>query len=309
MSFTQAALTHAIEKGVSWLKRKQFSCGGWGGCDSSQTGLTGLVVLALIDSHVPQYDMSIVQAVRFILTKQREDGFLQWSGPGPGSYYGTARALLGVLVGTMREEYDRIRINVEKTIHALSDGELPCGGWEANPGGGLSHWGSAEVLFSVWYAGKSYFEEVWRSPMNYYVKFRKWFFKSQSALGSWDGNCVDCTARVATFLSFYGYKGPEIRMAMQFILNNQSADGRIGDSPWATAWSLLALVSSKINEAPILEGARSAVNALLESQLDDGGWPIFYESDTAFESVTAAVVWALSAYKNSLTGAVSILGA
>ncbi|UXD21946.1 hypothetical protein IPA_00055 [Ignicoccus pacificus DSM 13166] len=267
-----------------------------------------MVILALIDAHVPPYDMSIVQGVRFILSKQREDGFLQWSGPGPGSYYGTARALLGVLVGTLKEDYDRIRINVEKAIRALADGELPCGGWEANPGGGLSHWGSAEVLFAVWYAGKMYMEEIWRSPMNYYSKFKRWFMKTQSALGSWDGNCLDCTARVATFLSFYGYRGPEVKMALQFILNHQGGDGRIGDSPWATAWSLLAMVASKSTDGAIQESARAAVSALIDSQLDDGGWPIFYDSDTSFESVTAASVWALATYKNSLSGVVSVLG-
>ncbi|ALU12831.1 hypothetical protein EYM_07905 [Ignicoccus islandicus DSM 13165] len=305
-------LDAAINKAVTWLKRKQLPCGGWGGCDSSQTGLTGLIVVALVDSGIPLYDMSIVQAVRFIISKQRDDGFFQWSGSGPGSYYGSARAMLGVLAGTPRDELASVRVAIEKNINALSDGELSCGGWEANPGTGLSHWSSAEVLFSIWYAGTLFINEDWRCPLNYYVRFRKWFLKSQSSLGSWDGNCIDCTARILTFLNLYGYSGPETISATQFLLAQQEPDGRVGESPWATAWFMLGLITLNVEDRLIQEqargAARRALQVLLESQLEDGGWPIFYDSDTSFETVTATVLWALAVYRNSLKGVKSVLG-
>ncbi len=309
MSFSMEEIEHSLQRGISWLKMRQLECGGWGACDSSQTGLTGLVIVALREAGIGPDDMTIAQAVKFIVERQRRDGFFQWtSAANPGSYYGSARAMLGILVGAEKDALDVYRKNVELGINALMDGEMPCGGWEANPGAGLSHWASAEVLFSIFYAGRMYIEEIWRAPMHYYVRMRKWFFKLQSLNGSWDNNCLDCTARVVLFLSFYGYKGSEIYHALSFIVSHQKED-RIGDSPWATAWSILALLAGGGLKDPYMkEATEKAIAALLEAQLDDGGWPVFYDAEISFESVTAVAVWALALYKNLRRGLPTLFG-
>jgi len=306
--FTEEELNRSIEKGVAWLKRRQLECGGWGSCDASQTGLTGLVILALREAGVSTDDMSIIQAVKFIISKQRQDGFLQWTVPTqPGSYYGTARALLGILVGSYRELLEMNRKAVEKAINALAEHELPCGGWESNPGSGTSAWATAEVLFSIYFAGHMYVEEVWRAPMHHYVRMRRWFARTQSLNGSWDNNCLDCTARVLFFLSAYGYRGTELWSAVNFIMSFYRED-RIGDSPWATAWSLLGLMAFAGTKEPTISSVlEKSIFSLMEAQLDDGGWPVFYDSDVAFESVTAVAVWALAYYRNIRRGLSSIL--
>lgn len=308
MLFTAEELERSIEKGVAWLKRRQLDCGGWGSCDASQTGLTGLVILALREAGVSTDDMSIIQAVKFIVSKQRQDGFLQWTSPTqPGSYYGTARALMGILVGSYRELLEANRKVVEKAITALMDHELPCGGWEANPGAGLTAWASAEVLFSIFLSGNMYVEEIWRAPMHYYVRMRKWFAKTQSLNGSWDNNCLDCTARVLFFLSSYGYRGAELWSAVNFILGFQRED-RIGDSPWATGWALLGLMAFAGAKDPTISSiVERGIFTLMEAQLEDGGWPVFYDSDVSFETVTAVAVWALAYYRNIRRGLRSVL--
>ncbi|NPA85665.1 MAG: terpene cyclase/mutase family protein [Crenarchaeota archaeon] len=309
MSFSMEEVEGAVSRGVSWLKMRQLECGGWGACDSSQTGLTGLVVVALREAGLDPDDISISQAVKFIIERQRKDGFFQWTtATSPGSYYGSARAMLGVLVGSERTALDMYRRNVELGIFALMNGEMPCGGWEANPGGGLSHWASAEVLFAIFFAGRKYVEEIWKAPMHYYVRMRRWFSKLQSMNGSWDNNCLDCTARVMLYLSLYGYRGPELRNAVEFVISHQKED-RIGDTPWATAWSLLGLLSSAgLEDAYVRDVIEKAVAALLEAQLDDGGWPVFFDAQVPFESVTAVAVWALSLYRNLRRGLPSIFG-
>jgi len=302
-------LEDSISRGVSWLRTRQLECGGWGSCDSSQTGLTGLVIIALREAGLGPDDASVAQGVKFIVERQRRDGFFQWTtATTPGSYYGSARAMLGLLVGAEKESLDVYRKNVELGITALMSGEMPCGGWEANPGGGLSHWASAEVLFSIFYAGRKYVEEVWRAPMHYYVRMRRWFSNLQSLNGSWDNNCLDCTARVALFLSLYGYKGAEIHSAASFIISHQKED-RIGDSPWATGWSVLVLLASiGLSDPYVREIIEKAISALLEAQLMEGGWPAFYDAEVPFESVTAVVVWALSLYRNLRRGLPTIFG-
>ncbi|ABU81624.1 hypothetical protein Igni_0441 [Ignicoccus hospitalis KIN4/I] len=309
MALTIDELEGAIQRGVTWLKTRQLECGGWGACDSSQTGLTGLVIVALREAGLSSDDVSIRQAVKFIIERQRKDGFLQWTSPTePGSFYGTARALLGFLVGSDDETLKYYEKSVASAVHALAMGEMPCGGWEANPGGGLSEWASAEVLYSMFYAGRKYVDEIFRSPMHYYVRMRRWFEKRQSLNGSWDNNCLDCTARVALFLSLYGYRGIEVQNAVSFLLAHFK-DDKIGESPWATGWGVLGLLAAAGLKNPIVrEAVEKSVLTLLEAQLSDGGWPVFYDSNLAYESVTAVVVWALSLYRNLRHGLFSVLG-
>ncbi len=286
----------AMHRGLEWLRRRQLECGGWVSCDASQTGLTGLIVLAFREAGFKATDILIVSAVRFITSKQKDNGALQW-GPGGDSIPGTARALLAVLVNSPEENRPRLLQTVNKSINFFASAELPSGGWEGTRGGGTAYWASAEVLYTSWLAGRIYNNEVWWSPMPYYVGFRRWFLQGQTTLGAWDNNCIDCTARVAFFLNLFRENLPETSSALNFLAAQQKADGRIGDSPWATAWSVLAMLATP-NTSIWSDVIDTAVGALLESQMDDGSWPIFYESDVSYESTTALAVWALAAYRN-----------
>ncbi len=63
-----AAVQHAIDRGIAYLRKTQTKRGGWNEYGSQSCGLTALCTLALLNSGVEKDDPAIVSAMRYLRT-------------------------------------------------------------------------------------------------------------------------------------------------------------------------------------------------------------------------------------------------
>ena len=118
-----AAVSRAIERGVSYLRKAQNENGGWDEYGGQSCGLSSLCTLALLNAGVSQKDPTIVEALKYLRTTQ------------PNETYSVAlQTLVYCQVGAARD-FPRIRNNVEwLTKSQMDHGPWGYGGKRSSSG-------------------------------------------------------------------------------------------------------------------------------------------------------------------------------
>jgi len=129
VKYTKAMSTEPIQKGLEWLRTRQYGDGSWRG----QVGVTALSVLAFLNAGFDETDSDVDEAIQYLLSKAHGDGTIYRSYP----TYETSLALIALLA-THNSDY-------QATIDAARDW-LVNSQWDEN-----CVWGS--VSKGSWYYG------------------------------------------------------------------------------------------------------------------------------------------------------------
>lgn len=120
-------IEHAVDRAIKWMVTQQQPSGGFGAGNSSEPGITGLCVLALLArGHLPgigPYGTNLERGLRFIVESQQPDGLLARSRSRlAGNYnHGIGGLALAELYGLTRtNEEDPVRHTIERAIRFAS---------------------------------------------------------------------------------------------------------------------------------------------------------------------------------------------
>ena len=105
--YSSAAPSEPIEKGLAWLRTRQYSDGSW----SSNVGVTSLTALAFLNAGYDETDPTVSKAINYILSKVHGDGSIYAS----YSVYETSTAILA-LVATHNAKYATIIENAKNWL-------------------------------------------------------------------------------------------------------------------------------------------------------------------------------------------------
>ena len=107
VKYTGALPTEPIQKGLTWLRTRQYGDGSW----RSNTGVTSLAALAFLNAGYDEADTTVSKAISYILSKVRSDGSIYTS----YSVYETSTAILA-LVATHNANYATIIENAKNWL-------------------------------------------------------------------------------------------------------------------------------------------------------------------------------------------------
>lgn len=96
VKYTLAPSIEPIEKGLAWLRTRQYADGSW----RSNVGVTSLAVLAFLNVGYDETDTTVSKAINYILSNVKPDGSIYYSYP----TYETSLAILP-LVATRNDAY------------------------------------------------------------------------------------------------------------------------------------------------------------------------------------------------------------
>ena len=107
VKYTGALPTEPIQKGLAWLRTRQYGDGSW----RSNVGVTSLTALAFLNAGFDETDPTVSKAISYILNKVHGDGSIYAS----YSVYETSTAILA-LVATHNENYATIIANAKNWL-------------------------------------------------------------------------------------------------------------------------------------------------------------------------------------------------
>ena len=107
VEYTSAPSIEPIEKGLGWLRTRQYGDGSW----RSNVGVTSLTALAFLNAGYDETDPTVSKAINYILSKVHSDGSIYAS----YSVYETSTAILA-LVATYNENYATIIENAKNWL-------------------------------------------------------------------------------------------------------------------------------------------------------------------------------------------------
>lgn len=126
----------SVVKALDWLKANQLADGSWGPNKVAMTGLSLLTFLAHGEiTSSKEYGWTVERSIRFLLSKQREDGTFTGVDTQAGPYEH------GIATYAMCEAYGLTRIPslkpaMEKAVQVILNGQQKGGGWDYRYGKG-----------------------------------------------------------------------------------------------------------------------------------------------------------------------------
>jgi len=225
----------AIDKGLRWLAKNQYSTGGIGStCQVAFTGLAGLSFLA--NNSTPYrgtYAKNVRDALKFILRNTSKVGYInEAAGRGLGGSgmhgHGYATWFLAELYGMCGDTADvgdeSVKERLQKAVKIIAESQDPNGGWTYEPQP-YGHEGSVTVtqvqaLRSARNAGIAVDKKVIDKGLDYIKKSTHSDGTIAYSLGSrGSGGTYALTAAGMCVFALYGaYDAPEVKRGMAALM-------------------------------------------------------------------------------------------
>ena len=225
----------AIDKGLRWLAKNQYSTGGIGStCQVAFTGLAGLAFLA--NNSTPYrgtYAKNVRDALKFILRNTSKVGYInEAAGRGLGGSgmhgHGYATWFLAELYGMCGDTNDlgdgEVKERLQKAVEIIAQSQDPNGGWTYEPQP-YGHEGSVTVtqvqaLRSARNAGIAVKKQVIEKGLEYIKKSTHSDGTIAYSLGSrGSGGTYALTAAGMCVFALYGaYDAPEVKRGMAALM-------------------------------------------------------------------------------------------
>ncbi len=136
-----ARTENAVLKALEWLKNHQAANGSWGaGGGDNQVGVTGLGLLTFLahgeTTASAKYGPTVEKAIRFLVSKQQENGVIGGLQPGKCADGGDGSSYAhGIATYAISEAYGITRIpslkqTMEKAVAIIIQGQQDGGGWD-----------------------------------------------------------------------------------------------------------------------------------------------------------------------------------
>jgi hypothetical protein len=166
---TAQAVEKSIERGLSFLKKRQQVDGGWPEFDGYSTGVSALSLLAMLNAGVPANDAAVVRAADYLRGDQ------------PNKTYTISLHVLALCQLADPKDLPRIR----QLVQRLEDSQQGDGGWFYNAGPGNTDASNSQfavlALDAAEDAGIRVKEGVWEKCRGYWLDEGL----HQKKLGAW----------------------------------------------------------------------------------------------------------------------------